>query len=150
MNHGGRIRQVASVVLLKSDGSSALLQLRDEKPGLSHSGKWVFPGGHCEADEPPEDCARREFFEETDYRLDQIYPLISIIDDRVPELKPYRLSLFLALYDGKQSIQCHEGRAIEFLFRQTEHINLVPDYLVTVWDLAILAFRLHQLNRPIN
>src|SRR2546426_11810314 len=58
---------VVGVVLLRPDGS-ALLQLRDNKPGLNAAGQWVFPGGHCDPGEPLEDGARREFLEETAYR----------------------------------------------------------------------------------
>ena len=35
--------RVSTVFLLREDGS-ALLQLRDVKPGLRHSGMWVPPG----------------------------------------------------------------------------------------------------------
>src|SRR5207244_7304545 len=60
------VRTVAGVVLLRDD-NSALLQLRDNKPGLNAAGLWVFPGGHCEPGESIEAGARREFREETGY-----------------------------------------------------------------------------------
>jgi len=60
------VRTVAGVVLLRDD-NAALLQLRDNKPGLNAAGLWVFPGGHCEPGESLEDGARREFLEETGY-----------------------------------------------------------------------------------
>src|SRR5439155_24976223 len=44
------LRTVGGVVLLRDD-NAALLQLRDNKPGLNAAGLWVFPGGHCEPDE---------------------------------------------------------------------------------------------------
>ena len=44
------VRTVAGVVLLRDD-NAALLQLRDNKPGLNAAGLWVFPGGHCEPGE---------------------------------------------------------------------------------------------------
>ena len=61
------IDRVGAVFLLRKDGA-ALLQLRDEKPGLRHAGKWVPPGGHAEDWEKIEDCASREFYEETNYK----------------------------------------------------------------------------------
>ena len=60
------VRAVGGVVLLRED-NAALLQLRDNKPGLNAAGLWVFPGGHCEPGESLEAGARREFREETGY-----------------------------------------------------------------------------------
>ncbi|PYM15194.1 MAG: hypothetical protein DME18_04840, partial [Verrucomicrobia bacterium] len=71
---------VAGVVLLRDD-HAALLQLRDNKPGLRAAGRWVFPGGHCQSGESIEDCARREFLEETDYVCGELRPLTSFFDD---------------------------------------------------------------------
>lgn len=39
-------QRVAGVILLKPNGD-ALFQLRDDKFGLTHADKWVFPGGHA-------------------------------------------------------------------------------------------------------
>jgi 8-oxo-dGTP pyrophosphatase MutT (NUDIX family) len=39
--------QVCGVVLLREDGA-ALLQHRDDIPGIADPGLWVFPGGHRE------------------------------------------------------------------------------------------------------
>src|SRR5256885_7870725 len=60
------VRTIGGVVLLRDD-NSALLQLRDNKPGLNAAGLWVFPGGHCEPGESIEAGARKEFREETGY-----------------------------------------------------------------------------------
>src|ERR1044071_3894179 len=60
------VRVVGGVVLLRDD-HAALMQLRDNKPGLNAAGLWVFPGGHCEPGESLEAGARREFQEETGY-----------------------------------------------------------------------------------
>jgi len=132
-------KSVSGVVLLKSDGRTALLQHRDDKPGLSHAGKWVFPGGHCESCESAEECARREFLEETAYRIGKMYRLSSFIDNHVAEIAPYRLDMFWALYDGEQTVHCREGQGMEFIKR--EDAPDVPDYLLDVWDAAIAAFR---------
>jgi len=50
LNPAQPVRTVGGVVLLRDD-NSALLQLRDNKPGLNAAGLWVFPGGHCEPGE---------------------------------------------------------------------------------------------------
>ena len=60
--------RIGGVVLLRADGAG-LLQHRDDKPGLSAAGLWVFPGGHCEPGETCRECARREFLEETGMQI---------------------------------------------------------------------------------
>lgn len=63
--------RIAAVMLFREDGA-VLLQHRDGKPGLRCAGQWGPPGGHCEADEEIEDCARRGFQEETRYICDTL------------------------------------------------------------------------------
>lgn len=50
-------------------GSSVVVYLRDEKPGLRWPGLWDLPGGGREGDEGPEDCLLRELYEEFGLRL---------------------------------------------------------------------------------
>ena len=68
--------RVAAVILLRHDGA-ALLQHRDDKPGLRNAGMWVPPGGHAESDELMLDCARRELREETEYDASDLRFLLS-------------------------------------------------------------------------
>jgi 8-oxo-dGTP pyrophosphatase MutT (NUDIX family) len=123
----------AGVVLLRTD-RAALLQLRDDIPGLSEAGKWVFPGGHPEPGESLELCALRELFEETGYRCGALDPLIDL-DDAESQM---HLRFFWSLFDGLQNIRCLEGQAIEFISRQEMPPN-TPAYLSRVWDLAVAA-----------
>ena len=128
------IHHVAGVVLLREDGA-ALLQLRDERPGLRLAGQWVFPGGHCEEGERIEDCARREFFEETDYRCGVLNPLVQFLDDTEAEVQD--LTFFWASYDGAQTPRCLEGQTLEFVPRERAAGIKAPPYLARVWDLAL-------------
>jgi 8-oxo-dGTP diphosphatase len=43
-------------------------------------GVWSVPGGHMEDNETPEECARREFFEETNYKIDGRLNLVGFIE----------------------------------------------------------------------
>ncbi|HLQ20119.1 MAG TPA: NUDIX hydrolase [Tabrizicola sp.] len=75
-------------------GSTVLVYLRDEKPGLRWAGLWDLPGGGREGDEGPEDCLLRELWEEFGLRFApdrliwrRVFP--SMVEDG-------RLSLFFA------------------------------------------------------
>ncbi|MDC1174610.1 NUDIX domain-containing protein [Bacteriovoracaceae bacterium] len=54
----------------KEDQTMVWMQLRQEDGHLD--GKWEFPGGKWEANELPEDCAKREFLEEVGVEIKQI------------------------------------------------------------------------------
>jgi 8-oxo-dGTP pyrophosphatase MutT (NUDIX family) len=131
-------RAVAAVVLLRED-NAALLQHRDDKPGLRHAGMWVPPGGHCEPDEAMESCARREMREETGYECDNLNWLISFEDGYAEGWPSYPLTVFWAWYDGVQSVRCMEGQALQFVERNLTQSHPMPPYLIEVWDLAIAA-----------
>ncbi len=45
-------------------GDSIVTILRDNKPGLLHSGMWELPGGGRESNETPWECIHREIYEE--------------------------------------------------------------------------------------
>lgn len=127
---------VAAVYLLREDGA-ALLQLRDDKPEIPHANTWVPPGGHCEPGEPIEECARREFAEETDYRLGAIEELVRFVDDNVAGFEPLDLTVYWATYDGMQEVQCREGQEIAFVPRAEAEDVGIPAYLVELWDRAL-------------
>lgn len=128
---------VCAIVLLDSD-NRALLQLRDNKPGLSAAGLWVFPGGHKEPGEDIWSCAKREFFEETNYQCKHLHWLMQIEDTFLNQAQKM-LHIFWALYDGRSSYVCQEGQALEFISRDKASDIAMPEYLVSIWDLVILA-----------
>lgn len=128
----------AGVLLLRHDGA-ALLQHRDDKPGLTEAGMWVPPGGHCEPGESLESCAKREFLEETAYRCETLTWLAC--HDRPQEAgkSASQVTFFWALYDGVQPYRCLEGQDLQFIERH--RIDSLPclAYVSEVWDLAIAA-----------
>jgi len=131
-------------MLLRED-DALLMQHRDDKPGLSLAGKWVPPGGHCEAYESMEACARRELREETGYDCSELKLLTSFIDDNVDEHAAYPLTVFWAVYDGRQPVRCFEGQEVRFIRRDQVSSYEIPSYLIEVWDQAIDA-RHNQLK----
>lgn len=127
---------VCAVALLKEDGS-ALLQLRDDKPGLRAAGQWVFPGGHVEEGESVDAGARREFLEETTYQCADLQWLASVNDVFYPSWPSYPLHVFVARYDGIQPFRCLEGQDLRFFARaDADHLPM-PRYQLLLWDLAI-------------
>jgi 8-oxo-dGTP pyrophosphatase MutT (NUDIX family) len=131
-------RPVAAVFLLRDDGA-ALLQHRDDKPGLTHAGEWVPPGGHCEPDEPLDACGRREFLEETGYKCATLIPLASYVDDHDDGRAPEHLTVFWDRYDGVQPVACYEGQAVEFVERHRASSYAIPHFILRLWDLALAA-----------
>ena len=131
------MRRVGSIFLLRNDGA-ALLQRRDDKPGLTRAGQWVTPGGHCDSNETMEACARREFREETAYECGVLSWLSTIVD---PEDPACRCAVFWARYDQRQTLQCLEGQELKFVPRSQAAIYDVPVFLIELWDVALTAAR---------
>jgi 8-oxo-dGTP diphosphatase len=124
---------VAAVLLLRADGA-ALLQHRDDKPGLPRAGMWVPPGGHRDPGESPLACACRELYEETGYRCHGLTWLDSLRDDPGDGHAVQRLHVFWGRYDGVQTVRCLEGQALEFIPREKAAAYPAPAFLLPVWD----------------
>lgn len=134
---GRMVDRVAAVLLLRRDGA-ALLQHRDDKPGLRHANMWGPPGGHAELGESMDDCAQRELYEETGYDASDLRFLMSR-DDIVEGWPMYRLTMFWCRYDGIQPITCHEGQALAFIERSAATDYPIPDFIINAWDAALAA-----------
>ena len=130
-------KTVCAVVLLNRK-DEALLQLRDKKDGLSASGLWVFPGGHVESNESLNECAIREFFEETSYHCENLKYLLSIEDNFISN-ESKTLHIYYEIYDFNKKYVCLEGVSLEFLSLEMARKLKMPDYLLYIWNLAILA-----------
>ena len=127
--------RIAAVFLLWHDGA-ALLQQRDDLPGLRRASQWVPPGGHVEPGESVLDCARREFREETEYDAPDLHFLLTV-EDVVEGWPPYQLTVFWAYYDGKQSVVCHEGQQLAFIARTAATNYSISALLLEAWDAAL-------------
>ncbi len=131
-------RRIAAVFLLRDDGE-ALMQHRDDKPGLRRAAMWVPPGGHCEPGESIEACARREFREETGYECGALHWLVTIRDDPDDGGPADDLHVFWARYDGIQPVHCFEGQAVQFIGRSQARDYPIPSILFEIWDRAVRA-----------
>jgi 8-oxo-dGTP pyrophosphatase MutT (NUDIX family) len=129
------IDRVGAVILLRGDGA-ALMQLRDEKPELRHAGLWVPPGGHADPEEEIEACAKREFFEETNYKCGNLN-FLSQTKDLVHGWPEYILTVYWGLYDSVQDFACNEGQDLRFIGRDEIYKYPIPAYLLSMWDSAI-------------
>ena len=134
-------KRISGVVLLRAPDGAALLQHRDDKPGLPHANLWVPPGGHCDDTESFLTCAGREFLEETGYRCTNLRFLSELDVDGVAFSPPLRLRMFWDVYDGRQPIVCGEGQALEFVRRDLPPGVLIPKYCIDLWDQALSAWR---------
>ena len=128
---------VAAIWVLRRD-ETALLQHRDDKPGLRHAGMWVPPGGHSDPGESMPECARRELREETEYDSPDLQYLMTF--DRLHEDgAAFQVTYFWCWYDEIQTIVCHEGQDLAFVKRSDAADYRIMDFLVDVWDAAIAA-----------
>jgi transketolase len=131
-------RQVATVFILRQDGA-ALLQHRDDRPGLRRAGMWVPPGGGVDAGEPAEACARREIREETSYVCGELHRLDEVDDDPGDGGPAEQLHVFWTRYDARQTLVCLEGQDLRFVTRQAAAGYRMPAFLVNLWDRALAA-----------
>jgi transketolase len=131
-------RQVATVFILRRDGA-ALLQHRDDRPGLRRAGMWVPPGGGFDAGERAEACARREVREETGYDCGELRWLETLDDDPGDGGAAERLHVFWTLYDGRQPVRCLEGQDLRFVTREASRGYELPEFLFELWDRALAA-----------
>ncbi len=100
--------KLATLCYLRQDGKTLMVH-RIKKPNDIHEGKWNGLGGKFEPGETPEECARREIFEELGLRVKQLvlkglltFPLFARDEDW------YAFVFVAAGFDGKL-IELPEG-----------------------------------------
>lgn len=127
------IKKIICGVLLLKDTNEILLQLRDKNNLIDLPNVWVFPGGHKKHRESIENCAKREFYEETNYK---IYKLEYV--DTIELLGNNKIiHYFYEKFDNEQKIICNEGQMLKF-FNYKEILNLdTPLYTITILNKLI-------------
>jgi 8-oxo-dGTP diphosphatase len=114
-----------AVAMALVNGKKVLMQQRDDKPGVIMPGRWCLPGGVVEADETPEQAIKREFQEETGYKLKNPKNLTK--DSYAVGDNKTLGYIFFELYDGKQNIRCREGQKMEFKsLKEISKLKVIP------------------------
>ncbi len=99
--------------------------------------KWLGVGGHFEDDESPEECVKREIYEETGYDIpmDELNyrAIITFISDR----GDYELmNLFTAKCPDTEPSECSEGKL--------EWVGKKDVYKLNLWEGDKIFFRLME------
>lgn len=101
---------ILATICYLDNGKELLLLHRNKKPGDVHAGKWITVGGKLEAGETPEECARREIFEETGLTAREM-TLKGIVT--FPEFTPdqdwYTYVFRVTAFEGELLEDCPEG-----------------------------------------
>ena len=99
---------LSTTCYLEKDGKYLMLY-RDKKESDMNEGKWLGVGGKFEPGESPEDCMRREIWEETGFtvRRWRYRGLVTFVSDR---WETEYMHLFTATgYTGTMLTDCDEG-----------------------------------------
>lgn len=98
----------STLCYLEKDGCY-LMMLRNKKKADVNAGKWIGVGGMFESGETPEECLKREVFEETGVVLKE-YDFLGIIGFRLEGCEDEDMYLYGATgWDGEIDMDCNEG-----------------------------------------
>ena len=93
---------------IERDGKYLLLN-RNKKENDLNEGKWIGVGGKCEKGESPEECVRRETFEETGLTLGKVH-LYGVIHFRSDTWEDEEMYLYGSEdFTGSLRDDCSEG-----------------------------------------
>ena len=91
------------------NGKELLLLHRNKKPNDVHEGKWISVGGKLEAGETPDECARREIFEETHLTVKEMdFKGMITFPEFTPGHDWYTYVFKVTEFEG-ELIDCNEG-----------------------------------------
>ena len=112
-----------TLIYIERDGAYLMLH-RVKKEHDINRDKWIGVGGKCEEDESPEECARREAFEETGLTLgDLVYHgIITFVSD---QYEGEYMHLFSCTDFAGELKECPEG---ELVWVPKENVPDLPSW----------------------
>ena len=99
--------RLTTLCYVERDGCWLMLH-RVKKNADENAGKWIGIGGHLEENESPEECIRREAFEEAGVKLSELR-LRGIITFILPDWGNELTFLYTAKTDTAELPECGEG-----------------------------------------
>jgi 8-oxo-dGTP diphosphatase len=100
------------------------------------AGAWLLPGGNVERDERLEDAARRELFEETGYRANELRPVARYDVQSAP---PGRFHFLVHVFRaGALDGLPHAEEGSELRWAAPREIDLHPNLAMVLTDLGLI------------
>lgn len=130
--------KTTTVCYLERDGKVLMLH-RVKKEHDENKDKWIGVGGKCEPGESPEDCVRREVYEETGYTLTdwRFRGVVTFVSDQFESQHMY---LFTAAGFTGAPHSCDEG---DLAWVEKERIPALP-----IWEGDKIFHRLLDAGAP--
>lgn len=124
------------------NGSSLLLMYRNKKPNDVHEGKWISVGGKLEKGETPDECARREIFEETGLVVKKMdFKGIITFPDFTPDTDWYTYVFKVTEFEGELLSDSVEGTLEWVPYDQVlQKPTWEGDYEIFKWILEDVPF----------
>lgn len=125
--------KIGTLCYVRRNGRT-LMMLRNRIPGDSQWGRWNGLGGKMEPGETPEECVKREIFEESGLRIDSPELKGFLTFPAFDDEEDWYVFLFEATSARGELIECPEGR-LEWI--EDERIASLPlmegDHLFLSW-----------------
>ncbi len=122
----------AEIILVRPDGS-VILQVRDDKPGISNRGLVSTFGGHVEPGEAPIDAAWREVNEETNLNIqhDQLILYGKYYKTKEIHGEDREIYYFIARDIDDSKLEVYEGQGAVTVRNLKELAKLKPTILLS-------------------
>lgn len=129
---------LSSVIYIEQENKYLMLH-RIRKENDTNKDKWIGVGGKFEEGETPEECARRETFEETGLSLDNLFyrGIVTFISDKYPA---EQMHLFKSTAFSGKIKECDEG---ELDWIEKEKLLSLP-----IWEGDKIFLRLLDQDIP--
>jgi len=127
--------KATGILILRRQDGALLLQHRDKNKYIKYPNMWGSPGGHVKSNETYLECACRELFEETGYKVSNLKFLKTFKEKSIFGLTIVKL--YWDYYDGKQKIKCYEGQKIKFIKLQNIKKYKIVNIVLVTWKKII-------------